>query len=275
MIYRTIIVACVFVTSRFIPQFLQASSPRFFSAGVAMASASASNIPPIDGNVDTDYPGTATSRMLKIRERVRALDPVGDLSGNWSSTRVKIINAGGLFDLQRSAPGLGYTGHAFNDYNHCDLTAMKTNVKDNTNEGRVAGIAFNNRLGQGIEIASIGEPELPSGGSWSTCMIGCHLEPPQDVAHVQFRSRIAFKLVWVPPAFASFVLVDDDGRLLNSGTPVSSKELPPLSERSRNYAVVKGSKYAVEADRFNARAIDPADKRKLGADDGNLSACKD
>lgn len=35
-----------------------------------------------------------------------------------------------------------------------------------------------------------------SGGSWSTCLIGCNQNPPQDVAHVQFKSRIAFKLVW-------------------------------------------------------------------------------
>lgn len=31
----------------------------------------------------------------------------------------------------------------------------------------------------------------------------------QDVAHVQFRARIAFKLVWAPPDFNSFVLVAD------------------------------------------------------------------
>ena len=40
----------------------------------------------------------------------------------------------------------------------------------------------------------------------------CRLDPiAQDVAHVQFRSRIAFKMVWCPPSFSSFVLVDDDG----------------------------------------------------------------
>ena len=60
------------------------------------------------------------------------------------------------------------------------------------------------------QVASL--PELGPGGSWSTCldaqmrkecrrmpklrfsvlpgMNGCHLEPPQDVAHVQFRSRL-------------------------------------------------------------------------------------
>ena len=40
-----------------------------------------------------------------------------------------------------------------------------------------------------------------SGGSWSTCMIGSNKSPPQDVAHLQFKSRIAFKLVWSPPQF--------------------------------------------------------------------------
>lgn len=39
------------------------------------------------------------------------------------------------------------------------------------------------------------------GGSWSTCMIGANKSPPQDVAHLQFKSRVAFKLVWSPPTF--------------------------------------------------------------------------
>jgi hypothetical protein len=69
---------------------------------------------------------------------------------------------------------------------------MKLSVADNNNEGQVAGIAFDNRLGQGIVAASLTEPG--PGGSWSTCMIGCASDPPADVAHIQFRSRIAFKL---------------------------------------------------------------------------------
>lgn len=71
---------------------------------------------------------------------------------------------------------------------------MRENDSSNENEGKVAGIAFTNQLGPGIQIASI--PELGAGGSWSTCMMGCNQDPPQDVAHLQFRSRIAFKLVW-------------------------------------------------------------------------------
>ena len=40
-------------------------------------------------------------------------------------------------------------------------------------------------------------------------------DPPQDVDHIQFRSRIAFKLGWVPnERFDAFVLVDDDGNEL-------------------------------------------------------------
>ena len=39
-----------------------------------------------------------------------------------------------------------------------------------------------------------------------TCMIGCASDPPSDVAHVQFNSRIAFKLVWAPPLYNRYDL---------------------------------------------------------------------
>ena len=71
------------------------------------------------------------------------------------------------------------------------------------------------------------------------------LSPPQDVAHLQFRSRIAFKLVWVPDDYSRFLLVDDDGRLLATGAPTG--RLPALEERQANYAMVAGSKYGSEA----------------------------
>ena len=114
----------------------------------------------------------------------------------------------------------------------------------NENQGQVEGIHFKNQLGPGIKIASL--PELGEGGSWSTCMMGCHTNPPRDVAHLQFRARIAFKLVWRPPQFTAFVIVDDEGKLLNRGTPSGS--LPALAERQRNYRLTQGSKYAVEAE---------------------------
>ena len=44
--------------------------------------------------------------------------------------------AGGLRDLPDAVPGRGYTGHSFNDYNHCDLTTMLDNVAENENRGQ-------------------------------------------------------------------------------------------------------------------------------------------
>lgn len=146
-----------------------------------------------DETVDPVYPGTAVSRLHNVQNRVKSLTPM-QLSEDWEKVRRHILWAGGLRDLPNARPGKGYTGHSFNDFNHCDLTTMRGDEADNNNEGRVHGIAYNNRLGEGIRIASI--EELGPGGSWSTCMIGCNKEPPQDVAHIQFKSRIAFKLVW-------------------------------------------------------------------------------
>merc|ERR1712216_91068 len=106
----------------------------------------------------------------------------------------------------------------------------------NLNSGEIRGIAMGNRLGPGIELASL--PELGAGGSWSTCTNGCHSVPPCDVAHTQFQSRIAFKLVWVPPNFSSFVLVDDEGSLLKRGTPTGV--LPHPRARAANFELVRG-----------------------------------
>lgn len=198
--------------------------------------------------VDTDFPGTAVQRLVTIQERVKSLTP-DDLSADWEEVRRRLLWAGGLRDLPNSRPGQGYTGHAFNDDNHCDLTAMLGDVAHNEHSGDIAGIARGNRLGPGIEMASL--PELGPGGSWSTCTNGCHLEPPQDVAHVQFRARVAFKLVWCPPEFGSFVLVDDLGTLLNYGSP--SGQLPGQRARMGNYALTRGGRYAVEAESFAAK----------------------
>ena len=128
---------------------------------------------------------------------------------------------------------------------------MNDQVSDNENDGSVKQIAIGNNLGQGIRIASISE--LGPGGSWSTCANGCHIDPPQDVAHIQFRSRIAFKLVWAPGVnglFDSFVLVDDDGLELGRGSPKG--RLPPLRQRQMNYQIVVGSKYAKVVDEMSS-----------------------
>lgn len=195
--------------------------------------------------IDPDYPGTAVERLMKARERVASLT-TDDLNGNWPDVRRKILWAGGLRDLPDAVPGQGYTGHSFNDFNHVDLTCMIDQASDNENDGSVKGIAIGNRLGNGIRVASL--PELGPGGSWSTCALGCNKEPPQDVAHIQFQARIAFKLVWVPNAnFDTFVLVDDEGNLLAQGKP-NGNDLPALRERQMNYRIVAGSKYAKAAD---------------------------
>lgn len=191
---------------------------------------------------DPMYPGTAVLRMLAARERVGTLS-THNLSADWEQVRKKILWAAGLKDLQDVAPGKGYTGHSFNDWNHVDATCMLENIFHGENEGRVAGIASRNRLGEGIIAAS--DPDLGEGGSWSTCMMGCDSEPPRDVAHIQFQSRIAFKLVWCPPAYDQFVLVDDDGQLLAWGQPTGL--LPSLRDRTMNYMHVKNSKYGVNA----------------------------
>ena len=201
--------------------------------------------------VDPVYPGTAVQRMKTCRDRARSLT-TQELSDEWESTRKRLLWAAGLKDLTSVPPGQGYTGHAFNDYNHCDATTMLGDVAHNLNDGpnRVAGIAVGNRLGPGIERAS--DPDCGPGGSWSTCTNGCARDPPQDVAHVQFLSRIAWKLVWCPPAFDTFVLVDDEGELLAQGAPRGS--LPEMRERQANFQIVTGSKYARAAEQIGAAA---------------------
>merc|ERR1719343_1000827 len=191
--------------------------------------------------IDPAYPGTAVQRLRAVHERVAEIANDGTLNGPWEEVRRRILWAGGLKDLPNSIPGQGYTGHSFNDYNHVDLTTMNDEQSDNLNDGSVKGIAVGNRLGPGIRIACI--PELGPGGSWSTCANGCNQDPPSDVAHVQFRSRIAFKLVWVPnDNYDMFVLVDDEGKLLAKGKPTGL--LPSRRQREMNYRIIKGSKYA-------------------------------
>ena len=197
--------------------------------------------------IDREYPGTAVTRLQNVHTRVKSLSSA-QLNGDWASNvRLHLLWAGGLKDLRNARAGQGYTGHSFNDYNHCDLTTMMGEVASNENGGRVEGIHQSNQLGPGIQIASL--EEIGPGGSWSTCMLGCNKNPPADVAHVQFKSRIAFKLVWCPPSFDTFVLVDDAGALLATGKPTGT--LPALPERQMNYGLVAGSKYAIEADKVN------------------------
>lgn len=238
------------VASSFLPlALLLVGNP---ARGIATDGVAAScNATPTSATMDYDveYPGTSVRRLQAVQARVATLVTNNSLIDKpWEEIRRQLLWAGGLRDLPDATPGMGYTGHSFNDYNHVDLTTMNDEVSDNQNDGSVKGIAIGNKLGPGVRIASL--PELGPGGSWSTCAIGCNQLPkPQDVAHVQFRSRIAFKLVWVPNAnYDMFVLVNDDGKLLAKGQPTGT--LPPRRERDMNYNIMKGSKYAVEADKL-------------------------
>lgn len=235
---------------------LDASSPspcdykrrRFSLGGAAILLAASSALEPGDSMAeqpverDPQFPGTSMPRLKAITERVLSL-PQSELDGPWPEVRRRLLWAGGLKDMPS-------TSHAFNDWNHCDLTPMADAVQDKDNaDGAVAGISRQNTLGPYIRAASLSD--VGAGGSWSTCILGAAQEPPSDVAHVQFRSRIAFKLVWAPPTFATFVLVDDQGRLLKRGTPKEGSGLPSLQQRQRNYETVRGGRYAVEAEKIS------------------------
>lgn len=181
---------------------------------------------------DPAYPGTAVIRLSSVLKRVRDLPR---LSGPWVEVRRQLLAAGGLKDDQS-------TSHAFNDDSHCDLTTMVVGVLQ-----LGATRTFKDNTVRLIDGASL--PELGPGGSWATRTNGAHLTPPSDAAHVEFHARVAFKLVWVPPDFTMFVLVDDEGRFLKSGTPSGRYgDLPSFSSRTRTYDLVQGSKYASIAD---------------------------
>lgn len=201
-----------------------------------------------DIQIDNEYPGTAIQRLNSVHQRLKSLS-TEEFNDDWNIVRQLLLWAGGLKILPDAKPGEGNTDHSFNDYNHCDLTTMLGDVISNENLGQVDYIDYNNQLGPGIIKASI--KELGPGGSWTTCMIGCNKNPPQDVAHIQFRSRIAFKLVWIPPYFNTFVLIDDNGNFLAKGQPKGF--LPPLIERENNYKLVANSKYSIEADKLSVK----------------------
>ena len=54
--------------------------------------------------------------------------------GHNAEVRKRLLWAAGLRDLTNVPPGAGYTGHAFNDHNHCDATTMLGEVAHNTNQ---------------------------------------------------------------------------------------------------------------------------------------------
>ena len=87
--------------------------------------------------VDPEFPGTAVARLRAVHARVAELAATaGALDGPWDDVRLRLLRAGGLRDLPHARPGEDYTGHAFNDWNHCDLTTMLDDVAMNENRGQ-------------------------------------------------------------------------------------------------------------------------------------------
>ena len=183
------------------------------------------------------------------RPRARASLTEAQLSGDWEDVRGLLLWAAGLRDLRDVAPGEGNTSHCFNDFNHVDATTMTLDVSDNENRGKVQGIAFGNRLGPGIRVAS--DPELGPGGTWCTCCPGRRRGTARGRRARNLRSAIAWKLVWVPAGgFTRFVLVDDAGKQLATGVPTG--RVPAMREREYNYRVLRGGRYAEAADAYGA-----------------------
>lgn len=130
-------------------------------------------------------------------------------------------------------------------------------VSHNQNDGRVAGIAIGNQLGPGIGAASLRvgtqSPAPSSEGSWCTCQLGAARRG--DVCHLQFKSKVGFKLVWCAAEdWAAFRLVGDEGEVLAGG--VAHPPLPPLSQRRGNAAEVAGSVYGAACDRPLTAAVE-------------------
>ena len=200
------------------------------------------------------YPGTAEERLQTCKNRAKGLTE-DELSRDWETlVRPKLLWAAGLRDVRNVAPGKGYTGHCFNDFNHVDATTMLMHTADNEHDGSVRGIALGNQLGDGIRAASL--PDAGPGGSWCTCSSGANQEPPHDVAHVQFQSKIAWKLVWVPGEagdFSRFVLVDENGKSLTTGVPTGN--VPRVEEREHNFRMLRGGRYAECAKEYESSDV--------------------
>jgi len=193
------------------------------------------------------YPGTSEERRNIIINNIKNMDNSEfENIKYWEELRKKLVKAGGLKDDNYD------TMHIFSDFNHCDLTPIKKSYYCNENNGQVEGIHYSNSLCSVIKNNSLslesknkkGKKIINNDGSWGTCMIGCDKNPPQDVAHLQFKCKIAFKLIWLPGKnglFENFVLVGDDGKILKKGNNLDIV-YPPFDQRKMNYEVVKNSK---------------------------------
>jgi len=177
-------------------------------------------------NVSPSLPGTATQRLEAARDRARSLN--GKLTGDWEGIRKQLLYAAGLADV-------GETSHCFSDFNHVSATTMAQAQQENLHDGKVQGMAAGNQLGPVIKLASLREGKgFEKDGSWCTCALGAGKEPPFDVAHHQFKSEVAFYLVWKEGG-GKFALVTEQGDNLACGEPTG--KLPSKDARKLNWQI--------------------------------------
>jgi len=205
--------------------------------------------------------GTATKRLEAARERARSLDP--DLTGDWEGIRKQLLKAAGLAAKDE-------TSHCFNDFNHVSAMTVVQENRNNKHDGQVQGMAVGNQLGDGIASASLNDGKgFEKGGSWCTCAIGAGKEPPFDVAHHQFKSEVAFYLVWLKGS-NQFALVTEEGEHLACGQ--AEGKLPSAEQRKDNWQIFtpdghegKIAKAALECDgRFASLAASQTPGKSAG-----------
>lgn len=147
MLFASAIAAASFASASFSFRKYKFTKWVFFSVLLCGMETSAINA----NTIDREYPGTAVQRMLAIQNRVRSLSNI-ELSDDWEEVRRRLLWAGGLRDLPNAVPGQGYTGHSFNDFNHCDLTAMVDEATSFENNGQVEYISARNPLGNCLKL---------------------------------------------------------------------------------------------------------------------------
>ncbi|CAK0838884.1 unnamed protein product [Prorocentrum cordatum] len=183
----------------------------------------------------------ARARALTRAERMLQLEqPVGAHAGMTSPKKQRRVRAVAWVSLMPGGLKEDYsTSHAFNDDNHCDLTTMA--VQEGIGDQKLV-LCLRGSPAAAEEAMSEDPADRQLGGTERE-------GPALDMNRAErqkHQGRIAFKLVWAPPDFSQFVLVDDEGRELRRGRPTGS--LPPARARQGNFELVAGGKYALAAE---------------------------
>ena len=78
-------------------------------------------------------------------------------------------------------------------------------------------------------------------------------DTPISLRGVSFTDGIRFDFApdEMIPALGVIVLVDDEGTLLAKGTPQPGSGLPHIQQRKANFDIVRGGRYATEAEKLS------------------------